>query len=565
MASKVVSKVENKDEHFTHEVLIIAVLMVLLVLAIDLLFYPQTLDDAFIAFRYSQHLAEGYGFGAWNTTGEKVEGYTSFLWMLMIAIAEPLNLQTATLAKVFGIASHLALSLLYLFFPLIHKSDLATRDTPLGQHRDVFIFASIILAFYLPLSWYSSTGMETITFVLLVSLSLLAPLLTEKVILIIIIQVALVLMRPEGILFAVACNALHLLRRWQAKQLIRPVLLGIVAAIAAFLALTVFRLVVFGQVFPNTYYAKFAGAGNMHVVHGIRYVAMWIYYHQLWSFILCLTVCFCILSLYRKGLRKNLSLVFLLVFVVCYTFYIVKIGGDNNSPFPYWRHILHLMPFLSLLLATGLVNMIPEPRPMRFVLFIITLLAVNCQIIYIQEGRMLKDITSGMKHYPTLTHAPHNEYYLWMAQITDSNTVIASSLGGEFPFVVGAVHIDILGLSDSHIAHYGHFDPVEPIDSKTDMAYVLERRPDIIEGYISGQKIVKGIPGKWIVNSRFRGQMHEDLLNNPIFQTEYLFLVDGPYKYLDRAIFIRRSYWANHPLSKKLRCVPVTATSIYKP
>jgi len=33
-----------------------------------------TLDDAYITFRYARHLAEGYGFGAWNHTGEHVEG-----------------------------------------------------------------------------------------------------------------------------------------------------------------------------------------------------------------------------------------------------------------------------------------------------------------------------------------------------------------------------------------------------------------------------------------------------------------------------------------------------------
>ncbi len=564
MASKVASKVENKDECFTREVLIIAVLMVFLVLAIDLLFYPQTLEDSFIAFRYSQHLAEGYGFGAWNTNGEKVEGYTSVLWMSMMAIAEPLNLQIATLTKVFGIASHLALSLLYLFFPLIRKSDLATKDTPLGQHRDVFIFASLILAFYLPLSWYSTSGMETIAFALLVSLSLLVPLLTERVILIMVVQVALVLMRPEGLLFAVACSVLHLLRRWQAKQPIRPAFLGMAAAITTFLTLTGFRLVVFGQVFPNTYYAKVTGAGIMHLRYGIKSVMSWSNYHQLWSFILCLTVCFCVLSVYRKGLRKNLSLVFLMVFVVGYAFYIVRVGGDNGAAFPYWRHMLHLMPFLALLLATGMVNMIPGPRPMRFVLLTITLLAVNYQILHIQGGRMLKDVASGMKHYPSLIHAPHNEYYLWLAQITDSNTVIASSFGGELPFVVDAVHIDILGLNDPNIAHYGRFDPNGPPDSKTDMAYVLERRPDIIEGYLSARKILGGVPRKWIVGS-WRTQMSENLLNHPIFRTEYLFLVDGPYKHFDRSIFIHRSYLANHPLSEKLRCIPVTDTVLYQP
>jgi len=36
-----------------------------------------TLDDAYITFRYARHLAEGYGLGAWNHTGEHVEGYSS--------------------------------------------------------------------------------------------------------------------------------------------------------------------------------------------------------------------------------------------------------------------------------------------------------------------------------------------------------------------------------------------------------------------------------------------------------------------------------------------------------
>ena len=41
------------------------------------------LDDAYITFRYSQHFAQGMG--AVYNIGERVEGYTSFLWMLLSA------------------------------------------------------------------------------------------------------------------------------------------------------------------------------------------------------------------------------------------------------------------------------------------------------------------------------------------------------------------------------------------------------------------------------------------------------------------------------------------------
>ena len=42
-------------------------------------------DDAFISYRYAENLAGGYGL-VFNH-GEKVEGYTNFLWTLVLSIA----------------------------------------------------------------------------------------------------------------------------------------------------------------------------------------------------------------------------------------------------------------------------------------------------------------------------------------------------------------------------------------------------------------------------------------------------------------------------------------------
>src|ERR1700738_1680717 len=44
---------------------------------------PFTIDDAFISFRYAENLARGAGL-VYNP-GERVEGYTNFLWVLIIA------------------------------------------------------------------------------------------------------------------------------------------------------------------------------------------------------------------------------------------------------------------------------------------------------------------------------------------------------------------------------------------------------------------------------------------------------------------------------------------------
>ena len=43
-------------------------------------------EDAFISFRYARHFAEGHGL-RWNVDEAPVEGYTNFLWVVMMAAA----------------------------------------------------------------------------------------------------------------------------------------------------------------------------------------------------------------------------------------------------------------------------------------------------------------------------------------------------------------------------------------------------------------------------------------------------------------------------------------------
>ena len=71
----------------------------------------------------------------------------------------------------------------------------------------------------------------------------------------------------------------------------------------------------------------------------------------------------------------------------------------------------------------------------------------------------------------------------WLASVASPTTTISSSYGGAIPFIVDAVHIDALGLNTPYIARHGTFDPDGPQDSKTDMRWVIEQRPDIVDGY----------------------------------------------------------------------------------
>jgi len=63
-------------------------------------FQPWTLDDAFITFRYSENLAQGLG-PVYNA-GDRVEGYTNFLWMFILAGANRVGADTVMAAKLLG-------------------------------------------------------------------------------------------------------------------------------------------------------------------------------------------------------------------------------------------------------------------------------------------------------------------------------------------------------------------------------------------------------------------------------------------------------------------------------
>lgn len=89
-------------------------------------FFPNTQDDAYITLRYSKHLVDGYGL-AWNPGGPVVEGYTSFLWVVIGAVPHALDLPPFVFVKILSIISGLAtIGILYLYPRRFGVSRLAT-------------------------------------------------------------------------------------------------------------------------------------------------------------------------------------------------------------------------------------------------------------------------------------------------------------------------------------------------------------------------------------------------------------------------------------------------------
>lgn len=541
------------------EILAIGCALSATLLLADLLFYPRTTEDAFITFRYSEHLAEGFGFGAWNTDGGRVEGYTSTLWMVALAAAPWAGIRIETLAKALGVAAQLGLCGLLLGFPLWRSAQRAAPDDLLGADADAFAIAALVCGAYLPAVWYATSGMETTAFALLVALALLAPLVWSGAAANAAVYAALVAMRPEGALVGAAFGALHAVCARADGRSPRAALGALAGWAGALAALTAFRLAVFGEWVPNTWWAKAAGAGEMHRRLGAEYLGDWLAHHSLWVAGAAVALAFAARGLRDHRARAQLGVGGLAALAGVWTLYVWRVGGDNPSAFPGWRQLLHLQPVFALLVAFAIVRATSR-RALRFALAALCIVATNVSVL--RADGFADDLRDAAAGFPRLTHDPPNPAYVWLAELSTPQTVVASAAAGEMPFVVDARHIDMLGLNDREIAHRGRFDPDGPVDSKSDVDSVMRRRPDVIQSTLRSGRFDRASPrGNRILH---RGEMEAALLSHPDFVRDYLYVRNAPYEFRDRAIFVRRDFWSAHPQRARLDVVPVRRTAIYR-
>lgn len=124
-------------------------------------FYSYTTDDAYISFRYSRNLAHGLGL-VYNA-GEHVEGYTNFLWIVILAPFTLLPIPIEIVAKVLSILCSLGtLGIVYRFPRLLNLR----APSPLDLVAPVLVLMSA------PFLLYTVAGLETAIFTFLILLGL---------------------------------------------------------------------------------------------------------------------------------------------------------------------------------------------------------------------------------------------------------------------------------------------------------------------------------------------------------------------------------------------------------
>ena len=107
-------------------------------------------DDAFISFRYAENLVNAHEL-TWNAgSGERVEGYTNFLWVLMLALPIALGLDPVPASQALGLG--FASGTLWLTYRLAAQLFGATPPA---------LLAMALLGTNYTFSAYATGGLET--------------------------------------------------------------------------------------------------------------------------------------------------------------------------------------------------------------------------------------------------------------------------------------------------------------------------------------------------------------------------------------------------------------------
>lgn len=419
-------------------------------------------DDAFISFRYSKNLANGVGL-VWNPN-YRVEGYTNFLWVVILAGLRRLGFDIVNSARYLGLVfASLSIVITYLIGSKIHS-------------RNQALLASALVATNGAFAIWAFSGMETALFTALILYGAYCFIAKEKnrfnFWLSPIIFALSSLVRPEGIIFFSATLFWIFYKSSRNRKTIGDASRYLLLFCVIFVPYYIWRYNYYGYLLPNTFYAK-TGGGFYQYLRGLIYIKSYI---SLYGGIIVVVPV--ILVLLKKTLEDSLKyMLFLTSIILLYTAWV---GGDG---LPSFRFVVPMVPFISIFITEGLyvaydiLHRILSSSPIigqekllnLGVVVILLVLAVNIRAEsdkYERNSSIDDRIAIGM----------------WLKYNAQVNASIAVAAAGAIPYYSELYTIDVLGLNDIHIAHMKveNMGTGKAGHEKYDGLYVLSKKPTYI-------------------------------------------------------------------------------------
>jgi len=363
-------------------------------------------------------LANGHGL-VFNPGDKPVEGYSNFLWLLLLSLLYKLGLPTHVTAKLIGLSSFLLSAFIWFRHFERDEAKLSWLVGPL------FIICPIT-------AFWGLSGLELGLYTLLITGATIA-LLRRSAWLYILLPL-IVLSRPEGIIIGFGLLIIGAISDLLNDRLDRKYLAtGMAVLIVSIIGLVLFRLKVFGLPLPNTYYAKrhhnltlgYLELGRMLLVFAPLTMGL------LWGIVRVIA---------RKATNKGMT-IFVALFVL------QALISANMDPVMNF-HFRYLIPFLPFLLAISLMAVSHLGKAAH------RWLAVGAFLIPLLVP--LPKAHANVQ-FQTEVIMAQNAFIRWAKSLPE-NTTISISDAGRIPYYTGKTYYDIYGLVNQEIAHQ-EFNP----------------------------------------------------------------------------------------------------------
>jgi hypothetical protein len=336
---------------------------------------PTCFDDAYISLRYADNLVRGEGL-VWNP-GERVEGYTNFLWTLLLAAGMAATPLEGPLVAVGLALLSFVLNLFVVWrIGLLIAPPVCAESEGARRRSFAFPIAVALLAVQNTFTDYATTGLETAFASLLVNLGLLAlirgprpnpdvPARGKHELLAGLCWILATLTRPDHALFYVVGSAVVLgvwigplwsARREGPQAMWRAGLRPMAAYAAPFLlwlGYAAWKLSYYGRLLPNTYYAKSAYASYWE--QGLVYLSSFHLAAHLWLVLPVIVLAWVLRPPRSSAGRRFVA--FVAPAVLAYELYVARVGGD----FMFGRFYVSLLP-LFYLAGEQAVHLLGRPR-----------------------------------------------------------------------------------------------------------------------------------------------------------------------------------------------------------
>ncbi|MEW6049748.1 MAG: hypothetical protein AB1644_01625 [Candidatus Zixiibacteriota bacterium] len=412
-----------------------------------------TQDDAYITYRYAANYLNGHGL-VYNI-GERVEGFTNFGWLVYLLVWGALHIDLITISKITGA---------FLGAGAIVVTYLTARRIFPDDQRWFSLLPPYLLAANLSLAYWSPAGLETAAFVFLAVLCL-HWYVTHNWLLMAGLAIS-AWVRPEGALLA---GLFVIIESLTERRFPRFTLLCAIGASIVSVPLALFKLLYYGSIFPNPFYAK-TGWSLDQLVSGLEYAAEFAQHYGFVGLGLILPLVFI------KQLSKEIQAVWWLA--VLYTLYIVVIGGDVLKVH---RFFLPVAGAFAILAAWSISTVIRRRTPKAtLVAGVIAGLIMTGLTVYLPYDTVIR-FNRNERGFTHKMAALAN----FMRSSDDRPFSAALPTIGIFGYeLLGHQIIDMVGLTDSTIARH----PEAPIpdlkatwkERNHNTPYLLSRKPDYV-------------------------------------------------------------------------------------